>query len=145
MVVIVEEVETLFASALENPMAARHAAKASRKARCRKVDIRREPEMPVPLAPTPCGPIPPERCTPTTREGTGGEPVPSNAATTMEHVPLSCLDANSPSLQAVPLCGRKWKARARHPRKVSAVSIVAPMMYVGAARQGGARRGPSVP
>ena len=138
MVVIVEEVKTLFACALENLMAAHCAAKVSRKARSRKADSRWEPEMPISLVPTPCGHVPLERCTPTTGEGTCGKLVPSNALVTMEHIPLSCLDANSPSLQALPLCGRKKKGRVPHPRKVSVISVVVQVTSIGAVEQGGA-------
>jgi hypothetical protein len=130
----------LFARALENPMAVCRAAKASRKARCRKADSRHEPGTPMPPAPTPSGPVPPERCTLAT--GTGGEPLPSDAAATAEHVPLSCLDANSPSLQAPPSRGRKRKARAPRTKKVSAAPPIAPVTSVGAARQGGAEQVP---
>jgi hypothetical protein len=136
----VEEVETLFARALENPMAARRAAKASRKARGRKADSRQEPGMPVPPAPTPFGPVPPERCTLAT--GTGREPLPNDAPATVEHVLLSCLDANSPSLQAPTSCGRKMKATAPRTKKVSAAPLVAPMTFVGAVGQGGTEQVP---
>jgi hypothetical protein len=114
-------------------MVAHCVAKASRKARSRKADSQWEPEMPVPPAPTPCRLVPPERCTPVTREGTGGEPVLSNAPVTAEHIPLSCLDANSPSHQALPLHGRKKKGRAPCPRKVSTASAIAQVTSTGAA------------
>jgi hypothetical protein len=133
-------VETLFARALENPMVACRAAKASRKARGRKADSRRKPGTLVPPAPTPSGPVPPEKCTLAT--GTGGEPLSSDAPATAEHVPLSCLDANSPSVQAPPSRGRKRKATAPHAKKVSVAPPIALVTSVGAAGQGGAEQVP---
>jgi hypothetical protein len=101
--VLTQEVETLFAHALVNPMAARCAAKAAKKSKAKKADILEDSGVVVSSLALAKKPAPPYTAKCQIGNFSTGKGLLRSALATAEQVLLSALDGNlQPLAHAVP-------------------------------------------